>query len=114
MRDDLNWASATTLRELIGRGQLSPVDLVRACLAQIDRLDPELHAFVTIDQAGALDAARKAEAAVRDGAPLRPLHGIPVAIKDDMWVKGLPATLGSLLFAKFTGKGQRGSAIDSA
>src|SRR5882724_8109629 len=99
--DEPNWASATKLRESIGRGEFSPVDLVQACLAQIDRLDPMLHAFVTVDRAGALAAARQAEADIRNGAPLGPLHGIPVAIKDDMWVKGLPATLGSLIFANF-------------
>ena len=98
--NDLIWAPATMLSELIRQGTLSPVNLIKACSAQIDRLDLELHAFVTVDRAGALAAARKAETAVREGAHLGPLHGIPVAIKDDMWVKGLPATFGSLLFAK--------------
>lgn len=98
---ELNWRTATELRALIGRSELSPVDLVHACLAQIDRLDPDLHAFVIVDREGALEAARQAEAAVRRGEPLGPLHGIPVAIKDDVWAKGLPATLGSLLFARF-------------
>lgn len=99
--DDLNWTSATTLRGMIGRGELSPVDLVQACLAQIDRLDPTLRAFVTVDRDGALAAAHLAETEVRDGKILGPLHGIPIAVKDDMWAKGLPATLGSLIFAKF-------------
>jgi Asp-tRNA(Asn)/Glu-tRNA(Gln) amidotransferase A subunit family amidase len=98
---DLNWTPAVELRELIGHDEVSPVDLVRACLEQIDRLDPELHAFMIVDHAGALEAAHQAETAVRTGQPLGPLHGIPVAIKDDVWAKGLPATLGSLLFAKF-------------
>lgn len=99
--DDLNWTSATKLREMVGSGAVSVVAIVRACLAQIDRLDAELHAFITVDREGALSAAERADAAVRSGGKLGPLHGIPVALKDDLWAAGMPATMGSLLFAKF-------------
>jgi Asp-tRNA(Asn)/Glu-tRNA(Gln) amidotransferase A subunit family amidase len=54
--------------ERIARGEVSPVALVQACLAQIDRLDPELQAFVTADREGALLAAQQAEAMARSSA----------------------------------------------
>lgn len=101
MEESLAWASATRLRELVARDEVSPVEIIEACLARIDRLDPKLHAFVTVDREGAREAARRAEADVRSGARLGPLHGVPIAIKDDLWVAGMPATAGSLIFARF-------------
>jgi Asp-tRNA(Asn)/Glu-tRNA(Gln) amidotransferase A subunit family amidase len=101
MDRDLIWSTATELRERIGRGDLSPVALVEASLARIDQLDGQLRAFVTVDCEGARAAARQAEEDVRRGVPLGPLHGLPVAVKDDLWAAGMPATTGSLIFARF-------------
>jgi len=99
--DALIWKSATELRDLIAHGDLSPVDLVQACLDRIDALDARLRAFIFVDREGALAAAQAAEDAVRSGGRLGPLHGIPVACKDDIWVRGMPATAGSLIFSNF-------------
>jgi Asp-tRNA(Asn)/Glu-tRNA(Gln) amidotransferase A subunit family amidase len=101
MSDELIWSSAIDLRSRMARGELSPVALVEACLARIDRLDAALRAFVFVDREGALAAARRAEAAVKQGARLGPLHGLPVAVKDDLWVQGMAATTGSLIFSRF-------------
>src|SRR5438552_644978 len=65
-------------RERIGRGTLSPVALVEACLERIAALDATVQAWVHVDAKGALAAARLAEHAAVRG----PLHGIPVAVKD--------------------------------
>jgi len=81
----------------IRAGRLSPVELTRALLERIGRYEPRLNAFVTLDADGALAAARSAEAAVRSGAPLGPLHGVPYALKDIVDAAGLPTTCHSAL-----------------
>ena len=98
---DLPWLGVDVLADLLRRGETSSEEIVRACLARIDRLNPTLAAFITVDADGALRAARRAD---RDRASRRargPLHGIPFAAKDALWAKGLPATNGSRLFADF-------------
>src|SRR3989454_7074340 len=82
-------------RERIGRGTLSPVALVEACLERIGALDATVQAWVHVDAKGALAAARLAEHAAVRG----PLHGIPVAVKDIFDVAGLPTTAGAPPFA---------------
>ena len=89
--------TATEARRLIGRKALSPVELMESCIARIDRVNPALNAVVTLDAEAAMAAAREAERAVTAGARLGPLHGLPVAVKDNRAVKGLRFTHGSLL-----------------
>lgn len=92
---ELHDLTATEAAAQIQAGQLSPVELVRALLARIERLEPELRAWVTLDAEGALEAARAAEqTARRGGSELGPLHGVPIALKDIYYVKGLPTTAG--------------------
>src|SRR2546428_320795 len=86
-------------RERIGRGTLSPVALVEACLERIGALDATVQAWVHVDAKGALAAARLAEHAAVRG----PLHGIPVAVKDIFDVAGLPTTAGAPPFAVLAG-----------
>ena len=92
---DLCFLPATRLADDIRAGKVSPVEAVEAVAERIERLNSKLNAYVTLD----LDNARK-EAVVkhkmRDG-DRGPLHGIPVAIKDDLGVKGLRFTCGSRL-----------------
>src|SRR5690606_25113007 len=92
-------APGWVLRDSMASGALSPVEVMDTFLARIDRLEPELHAFVTVDAEGALGQARRAEEAIRAGASLGPLHGVPVAVKDNLWAAGMPTTSGSALFA---------------
>ena len=87
--------SAVDLRRLIGAKSLSPVELLDACLSRIDALNGTLNAVVTIDEAGACDAAKKAEAAVLAGDALGPLHGLPVGLKDNYTTAGIRTTWGS-------------------
>lgn len=81
----------------IRRGELSPVDLVQACLDRIDAVDDRVRAWVIVDRKGALTAAREAEAEIRAGRWRGPLHGIPLGIKDIVDVRGLPTRAGSRL-----------------
>lgn len=89
--------TAVELAELIRTRQVSPVEVVRQVLDRIDREDPRLHSFVTVDHEGALEAARRAERS----DPIGPLHGVPVAVKDLSLTRGLRTTFGSLLHRDF-------------
>jgi aspartyl-tRNA(Asn)/glutamyl-tRNA(Gln) amidotransferase subunit A len=99
MTDDLLFLSAVEAASLIRRRQLSPVAYVEAVLAAIERTQPKINAFVTVMADSARAAARDAEAAVMRGAPLGPLHGVPVSIKDLIDVQGVRTTHGSHIFA---------------
>ena len=93
--DDLMHATVAELSRLLDTKTISPVELTQAYLDRIAALDERLHAFITIDTDGALASAREAESAISKGQRLGPLHGIPMAVKDQMNTKGLPTTGGS-------------------
>src|SRR5262249_9777258 len=87
------------LADLLRRRKTSSEEVVKACLERIDRLNSTLAAFITVDAGAALRAARRAD---RSRAHKRsPLYGIPFAVKDALWTKGLRTTNGSRLFADF-------------
>lgn len=98
MSDDLCLLSAAELRARIGRRELSPVEVTRAVLARIDRLQPELNCFITVCGEAALGESRRAEAALMRGGELGLLHGIPYTAKDLVDTAGVRTTYGSLLF----------------
>jgi aspartyl-tRNA(Asn)/glutamyl-tRNA(Gln) amidotransferase subunit A len=81
-------------------GSLSPVALAEALLERIAKLDPALHAFKAVTRERALGEARAAEAQLRAGCDLGPLHGIPYAVKDLYDVKGESTEAGTHLLAK--------------
>jgi 1-carboxybiuret hydrolase len=80
-------------------GTLTPADLVDHALAEAQRLDPALNAFVTVDADGARAAARRAAEELAAGRDRGPLHGIPVAVKDLVDTAGLRTTMGARHFA---------------
>ena len=88
--------SIAEIAPLLQDGTLSPVDLVRGCLARIDAR-PELNAFITVMRERALAEAGVAEEEIGAGHYLGPLHGIPVSVKDLIDVTGTPTTAGSAL-----------------
>jgi Asp-tRNA(Asn)/Glu-tRNA(Gln) amidotransferase A subunit family amidase len=90
MSSELTWMPAHEMRELIGKGDVSPVEVTEHFLGRIEELEPKLHAFQVIDTEAARLQAKAAEKAVRDGDELGPLHGIPVSIKEHISVQGLP------------------------
>jgi aspartyl-tRNA(Asn)/glutamyl-tRNA(Gln) amidotransferase subunit A len=92
---ELHTLSATRAAYLIAHRELSPVELTEALLARIERLEPRLRVWATLDADGALRQAReRAEEAAR-GLIHGPLHGVPVGIKDIVHVAGLPTRAGS-------------------
>jgi aspartyl-tRNA(Asn)/glutamyl-tRNA(Gln) amidotransferase subunit A len=99
MSEDLVYASACRQAELIRARRVSPVELTRAYLDRIDRLDGRLRAYITVTRESALASARAAEDAVMRGAPLGPLHGVTFAVKDQFATAGVRTTGGSRILA---------------
>jgi Asp-tRNA(Asn)/Glu-tRNA(Gln) amidotransferase A subunit family amidase len=94
------WLDAVEQAQSIRRREASSVDLVREYLERIDRLDPALHSYVTVDASGALEAAEEADMQIeRDPTDVGPLHGTTVSVKDVIDVAGLPTTHSSKAFA---------------
>ncbi|MBI0535973.1 amidase [Roseomonas sp. KE2513] len=87
--------TALTLAGLYRTGALSPLEAARACLNRIARLNPRLNAIIALDEAGALAAAARSEARWREGRPTGPLDGVPLTVKDNIPVAGLPCRWGS-------------------
>lgn len=81
--------------ERLRRGDLDAVALTEVYLAQIDRTEPSLNAYVTVDAAGAREAAARAAREIADGRHRGPLHGIPIGVKDLADTAGLTTTYGS-------------------
>jgi aspartyl-tRNA(Asn)/glutamyl-tRNA(Gln) amidotransferase subunit A len=95
---DLTYLSLTEASELLHKGDLSPVELTRACLERIEQLDSRLHSFITLTPISAMQQARQAEAELRKGK-LGRLRGIPLALKDLFETAGVRTTAGSKFFS---------------
>jgi Asp-tRNA(Asn)/Glu-tRNA(Gln) amidotransferase A subunit family amidase len=90
MSTELTWLPAWQIRDLIGKREVSAVEVTEHFLARIEELDRKLQAFAALDAVGARRQAKEAEDAVRRGDELGPLHGIPVSVKEHIAVSGLP------------------------
>ena len=95
---DLTSLSAVELAGMIKRRAVSCMEVLEAHLAQIERVNPQVNAIVTLVPDMARAAARKADEAIAKRAVLGPLHGLPIAHKDLQETKGIRTTFGSLLF----------------
>ena len=93
--------TATAIAIAVRAREMSPVEVVRAALDRLDALEPQLQAWETVDSEGALEEARRAEAAVARGGPLGPLHGVPVGIKDIYKTGGLRTTMSSQIYRDY-------------
>src|SRR5579872_6824944 len=94
---ELTFLSAVSMAEQIRRKKLSPIELVEAHLARIEKLNPKLNAFVQVDAESARRQAREAEDAVTRGERVGPLHGVPISIKSSIDVKGMRCESGTKL-----------------
>ena len=93
--------TALTLRkasELLRSKAASPVDLTQACLKRIEKYNPAVNAFITVTGESALATAREMEAEQRRGKWRGPLHGIPIALKDNIDTASVRTTGASELF----------------
>ncbi|QNB06540.1 amidase [Herbaspirillum frisingense] len=98
MQENIVEKSAVELRRLIGSRQLSPVELLEACIARIETINPHINAITATCFERARGEARAAEQAVMAGQPLGLLHGLPIGIKDLEETAGLLTTYGSPLY----------------
>jgi Asp-tRNA(Asn)/Glu-tRNA(Gln) amidotransferase A subunit family amidase len=96
---NLHLLSATEAARLIHDGVISSEQLVEACLARINEIDARVQAWAFLDPAHALGQARAADERRLSGAPIGPLHGVPVAVKDIFDTADMPTEYGSALFA---------------
>lgn len=99
MPSELHRMTIWQLAPRIRTRKVSPVELTRAVLDQVEKLDPILKAYITVDAEGALKAARTAQRQIARGNYLGPLHGIPVSLKDLYDTKGMLTTAGSKIMA---------------
>lgn len=94
---DLAYSSAAEIAARVKRRELSPVEIIDACIERIEARNPSLNAFVYLGFDDARERARSAEQAVMAGQELGPLHGVPSAIKDLFDFKpGWPSTFGGI------------------
>ena len=98
---ELAYLSIDDLAARLRRRALSPVELTHALLERTARLEPTLHAYITVTAEAALEEADCAEKELVAGHDRGPLHGVPVAVKDCFWTTGVRTTNGSRVFADF-------------
>ena len=95
---DLAWLSLTQAAELVKTRKVSPVELTQACLDRIATYDQKLNAFITVTRDAALAHARTLEAEAAAGKLRGPLHGVPIALKDNIDTAGVRTTAASGVF----------------
>jgi Asp-tRNA(Asn)/Glu-tRNA(Gln) amidotransferase A subunit family amidase len=102
--EPLFYWSATKVAEAIRRREVSPVEVFEAVAKRRKDVDPKVNAYcspIDIDLDGGRQAAKEAEKVLARNGPIGPLHGVPVAVKDDLAVEGLHYTCGSNLLADY-------------
>ena len=100
-KTELPFLSASELSRLIASREVSPVEATEAYLERIDSLDFKFNAYLTVTRDMAMQAAREAEREIAAGNHRGPMHGIPVAVKDQFNTAGIRTTIGSRILADF-------------
>jgi aspartyl-tRNA(Asn)/glutamyl-tRNA(Gln) amidotransferase subunit A len=100
-QSELAFLSIDEAASLLRRKEVSPVDLVDASLARIERWNPELHAFLTILAEPARRRAKLAEKEILSGSDRGALHGIPISLKDNYYTRGIRTTAASKILSDF-------------
>jgi aspartyl-tRNA(Asn)/glutamyl-tRNA(Gln) amidotransferase subunit A len=100
-RSDIAFLSATELASAIESKLVSPLEAVEAYLERIERIDPQVNSYITVCADEARREARDAESEIMRGEYRGALHGVPLAVKDQIYTKGIRTTDGSKLRADF-------------
>ncbi len=95
---DLTTLSLTDAAALVRTRRISAVDLTTACLARLDTYNPKLNAFITVTREQALASARRLDADMKTGTARGALHGVPIALKDNIDTAGIRTTAASSVF----------------
>ena len=98
---ELPFLSAGDLSRLIQSKEVSPVEATEAYLDRIASLDHRFNSYLTVMREQALADAQQAEEDIASGQHKGPMHGVPVAVKDQFWSKGVRSTGGSRILADF-------------
>ncbi len=100
-RSEIPFLSASELARLIESREVSPVEAAEAYFERIAEVDGKLNSYITVTRDQALEAARRAEAEIAAGNYRGPLHGVPVAVKDQFNTAGILTTGGSSILSDF-------------
>ena len=100
-RSELHYLELVDLAARIHSKEVSPVEVTRAQLERIEAIDGQLRSFALVLAEQALAQARQAEAEITRGDIRGPLHGVPVAVKDLCWTKGIPTAAGMAIHREF-------------
>jgi aspartyl-tRNA(Asn)/glutamyl-tRNA(Gln) amidotransferase subunit A len=93
--------TARQLRDDVTAGRVSATEVCTAFLERIDSVNPALNAFNTVTREHALDRARALDAARQAGTTLGPLAGVPIALKDNLCVRGMRTTASSRILDQY-------------
>ena len=93
--------TALELGAAIKKGETTAVEAVECCFARMKEMEPEVHAFINLDEERAMDQAKKVQKEIEEGKLAGPLAGVPVAVKDNICTKGLATTCGSRMLEHF-------------
>ncbi len=100
-KNELCYLSIREASQLLRRRKISTVELLNAILERIERINPEVNAFITVAAERALEDARRAQREIGRGKFRGPLHGIPLLIKDNIETQGIRTTAGSKILSHF-------------
>ena len=100
-KQDIPFLTTAQLAELIRTREVSPVEATAAYLDRIDSVNFKFNSYLTVCRREAMADAEQAERAIAAGDYFGPMHGIPVAVKDQLWTKGIRTTAGSRIMADF-------------
>ena len=101
------FSSVGELSGLIASREVSPLEVTEPYLEHIDAVDFKFNSYLTVSRKEAIQGAQEAERAISSGNYLGPMHGIPVAVKDQVWTKGIRTTAGSRFFRRLHSRRRR-------
>ena len=93
--------TALELGAAIKKGETTAVEAAESCFARMKEMEPEVHAFINLDEERAMDQAKKVQKEIEEGKLTGPLAGVPVAVKDNICTKGFATTCGSRMLEHF-------------